>query len=68
MRTKPYPSDLTDAPWAVCEPLLAPASAPGRPRKAEPRDLVDALLNRNRNGCAWRALPHDFPPRRAVSN
>src|SRR4051795_12375958 len=68
MRTTPYPSDLTDAQWAVFEPLLPPASALGRPRKAEPRDLVDAILYRNRNGCTWRALPRDFPPWRTVYN
>jgi transposase len=27
MRLKPYPSDLTDAKWAILEPLLPP----GRP-------------------------------------
>ena len=40
----------------------------GRPRKTEPRDIVDAILYRNRNGCTWRALPHDFPTSRTVYN
>ena len=40
----------------------------GRPRKTELRDLLDAILYRNRNGCTWRALPHDFPTWRTVYN
>ena len=68
MRTKPYPSDLTEAQWEILKPLLPPASNLGRPRKTELRDLVDAILDRNRNGWTWRALPHDFPTWRAVYN
>ena len=68
MRTKPYPSDLTDAQWDLFEPLLPPASSLGRPRKTELRDIVDAILYRNRNGCTWRALPHDFPTWKTVYN
>jgi putative transposase len=68
MRTKPYPSDLTDAQWALLKPLLPPASNLGRPRKTELRDVVDAITYRNRNGCTWRALPHDFPLWRTVYN
>jgi len=68
MRTKPYPSDLTDAQWEILKPLLPPASKLGRPRKIEVRDIVDATLYRNRNGCTWRALPHDFPTWRTVYN
>ena len=26
------------------------------------RRVVDALFYRTREGCTWRALPHDFPP------
>jgi putative transposase len=68
MRTTRYPSDLTDAQWDLFKPLLPPASHLGRPRKTEPRDIVDAILYRNRNGCTWRALPHDFPPWRTAYN
>lgn len=68
MRAKPYPSDVTDAQWAILEPLLPPARPCGRPRKTDLRDVVDAIFYRNRNGCTWRALPHDFPPWRTVYN
>jgi transposase len=65
VREQRYPSDLTDAEWAVVEPLLpAPASHPrgGRPEKHPRRDIVDAILYVVRTGCAWRQLPADFPP------
>jgi putative transposase len=68
MRTKPYPSDLSDARWAIIEPLLPAARPLGRPRKTDLRDVIDAICYRNRNGCIWRALPHDFPPWRTVYN
>jgi putative transposase len=68
MKPQPYPSDLTDAQWAILEPLLPKPKPLGRPRKNSLRQVVDAILYRNRNGCTWRALPHDFPPWRAVYN
>jgi putative transposase len=68
MNTKPYPSDLTDAQWALLEPLIPPARAGGRPRKTEIRRVLDGIFYRNRNGCTWRALPHDFPPWKTVYN
>ncbi|WP_394468209.1 IS5 family transposase [Kutzneria buriramensis] len=60
-----YPSDLTDAEWAVVEPLLPPPTAHpqgGRREKHPRRDLVDAILYVVRSGCSWRQLPVDFPP------
>ncbi len=68
MSPKPYPSDLTSKQWAVLKPLLPPARIGGRPRKTEMRSVVNAIFYRNRNGCIWRALPHDFPPWRIVYN
>src|SRR4051812_81696 len=68
MKAKPYPSDLTDAQWAILEPLLPRPKPLGRPRKNGLRHVINAILYRNRNGCTWRALPHDFPPWRAVYN
>jgi putative transposase len=68
MNPKPYPSDLTDAQWDILEPLLPKDQPLGRPRKVSLRRVVDAILYRNRNGCTWRALPHDFPAWRTVYN
>lgn len=68
MTRKPYPSDVTDEQWALLEPLIPPARPGGRPRKVDVREVVNALFYRNRNGCGWRALPHDFPPWKTVYN
>src|SRR4051812_6649002 len=68
MNHQPYPSDTTDAQWSILEPLLPKPKPLGRPRKNGLRRVVDAIFYRNRNGCTWRALPHDFPPWRAVYN
>jgi len=65
MRTQNYPSDITDAQWALIEPYL-PASTGGRPRKTDLRDVVDAIFYLLRTGCQWRYLPKDFPPRSTV--
>lgn len=56
-----YPSDLTDAQWALIEPMTRPKPG-GRPAKYERRRIVDAILYLGRTGCSWRQLPHDFPP------
>lgn len=61
-RTPRYPSDMTDAQWALIEPLLPAPKTGGRPEKHRRRDVVDAILYVVRAGCAWRALPADFPP------
>lgn len=66
MNRKPYPSDLTEAQWPLFQPLLPPAKPGGRPRITDLRDVVNALCYLNREGCTWRALPHDFPPWRTV--
>jgi transposase len=65
-RRRAYPSDLTDAQWAAIAPMIPDASPGGRPRKADKREIVEAILYVLRAGCAWRLLPHDFPPWRTV--
>jgi putative transposase len=68
MPRKPYPSDVTDEQWTILEPLIPPARPGGRPREVDIREVVNALFYRNRNGCGWRALPHDFPAWKTVYN
>jgi putative transposase len=58
----PYPSDLTDEQWQIIAPLLPPAKPGGRPRSVDLREIVNAIFYLNRSGCAWRLLPHEFPP------
>jgi transposase len=65
---KRYPSDLTDAEWAVIAPLV-PEPLPGgrgRPVVHSRRVIVEAILYVTRTGCAWRYLPHEYPPWRTV--
>lgn len=66
LRDRRYPSDLTDAEWALIEPLLPPPRTGGRPEKHSRRDIVDAILYVVRTGCAWRQLPFDYPPWQTV--
>src|SRR5918911_845672 len=65
MRTHRYPSDLTDAQWALVKPLI-PVYPGGRPRTTSMRDVLDAIFYVLRTGCQWRYLPKDFPPRSTV--
>jgi putative transposase len=57
-----YPSDLSDAEWAILEPLLPTPSTRGRRPKWTPRVVADAVFYLLRTGCTWRALPHEYPP------
>ena len=65
MRTQSYPSDVTDAQWALIEPHI-PVYPGGRPRTTNLRDVVDAIFYVLRTGCQWRYLPKDFPAKSTV--
>jgi putative transposase len=60
---KPYKTDLTDAQWAVLQPLIPPAKHGGRPRTADLREVVNTLFYQARTGCQWELLPHDLLPK-----
>jgi len=68
MKRKSYPSDLTDAQWDLLEPWIPPPRPGGRPRKTNMREVVNAIFYLTRQGCTWRALPHDLPPWKTVYN
>jgi len=57
-----YSSDLTDAEWAVLEPLLPAVSRLGLPPKWPRRTLLNGMLYILRSGQPWRMLPGDLPP------
>ena len=57
-----YPTDLSDAEWAILEPLVPPAEPGGRPRSVDVRGVVNGIRYVLRSGAAWRLLPHDLPP------
>ena len=62
MPRRRYPSDLSDAEWAVLAPLVPDPKPGGRPAVHPRREIVDAVLYVLRNGIVWRALPHDLVP------
>lgn len=64
--TPRYPSDLTDAEWALVDPLIPRARKLGRPQKYAKREILNAIFYLVRSGCPWRMLPHDLPPWRLV--
>lgn len=71
-RSRRYPSDMSEAQWAIIEPLLPTpgwlAGRGGRRTKHCRREIVDAILYVVDNGIKWRALPADFPPWSTVYN
>ncbi len=66
MSRRAYPTDLTDAQWAILEPLVPPPKPGGRPPTHSRRELVDAMRSMLRSGGEWRLLPHEFPPWQTV--
>ena len=58
---KAHQSDLSDEEWSCLEPHLPVPEAHGRSRLHTLREILDAVFNVVRGGCAWLLLPHDFP-------
>jgi transposase len=58
-----YPSDLTDAEWALVAPLIPPGKRGGGMRIVVMREVVNGLMYILSTGCQWRAIPKDLPPR-----
>lgn len=54
--------DLSDAQWAMLEPLLPGPASCGRPRRWPLRGLVDGVRHRVRVGCPWRDVPARYGP------
>uniref|UniRef100_A0AAU2JZP3 IS5 family transposase n=1 Tax=Streptomyces sp. NBC_00049 TaxID=2903617 RepID=A0AAU2JZP3_9ACTN len=66
-----YRSDVSDARWALIEPVFdawrAARSGPGTAARVHDlREIVNAILYVNRTGIPWEYLPHDFPPFKTV--
>jgi len=56
---------LSDAQWAVIEPLLPHLG--GKPR-VDDRRVLSGILHRFREGLRWRALPEVYGPRTTLFN
>ena len=61
MERTPYPSDLTETQWGLIAPLIPPERPGGRHREADMREVVNGIGYLVREGCGWRAIPHDLP-------
>src|SRR3954449_4475836 len=68
-RRPAYPSDLSEARWALIAPRLTAwrqartdAGVGGRTATHDLREIFNAILYVNRTGIPWRYLPHDLPP------
>jgi transposase len=61
-----YPSNLTDAEWALIAPLIPPAKRGGRRRTVDVREVLNGVFYVLATGCQWRALPKDLPPKSTV--
>lgn len=59
-------ADLTDAQWAVLEPLLPMGNKPGRPPKWTKRQLINGIRWRVRVGAPWRDVPPVYGSWQAV--
>ena len=57
-----YPSDLTDAQWAVLEPLLPRPVGAGRRPGIPRRRILNGLVYLERTGCQWRQIPVEYGP------
>jgi transposase len=62
-----YPSNLTDEEWALIAPVIPPAKRGGGKRTVSIREVVNGLMYVLSNGCQWRAIPTDLPPRSTVN-
>jgi transposase len=58
-----YPSDPTDAEWALVEPMIPPAKRGGRRREVNVREVLNAVFYVLSTGCQWQALPKELPPK-----
>jgi transposase len=61
-----YPSDLTDAEWALVKPMIPPAKRGGRKRTVDVREVLNGIFYVLSTGCQWNALPTDLPPKSTI--
>lgn len=63
---QPYPSDLTDAQWALVEPFVRGNPVGPQPTVHSRREVLNAIFYVTKTGVQWRYLPHDFPDWQSV--
>src|ERR671917_1273053 len=53
---------LTDAQWAMLEPLVEQCRPRGKTPPQDLRRTMEAILWRHQNGAKWRAIPAELGP------
>jgi putative transposase len=56
-----YPSDMHDAEWELIRPIVDVREQLGSPRIVCLRCVINALFYKNKTGCQWKMLPHEYP-------
>ena len=62
MERKAYPSDVSDAEWALVAPYLTLMTEEAPQRDYPLREVFNGLRWMARGGSSWRMMPHDLPP------
>jgi transposase len=62
MERKAYPSDVSDAEWALVAPYLTLMTQDAPQRDYSLREVFNGLRWMARGGSSWRMMPHDLPP------
>src|SRR6476646_5020928 len=52
-----YPSDLTDAEWAIVAAMIPPGRHGGRRRSVNVCEVLNGIFYVLWTGCQWKALP-----------
>ena len=53
---------LSDAQWALLEPLIDACRPKGKTPPQDLRRTLSAILRRHENGAKWRAVPEELGP------
>jgi len=62
MERKAYPTDVSDAEWALVAPYLTLMTEDAPQREFPLREVFNGLRWMVRGGSSWRMMPHDLPP------
>ena len=60
MARKSYPSDITREQFELIRGILEAARKVTKPREYDLYDIFCAILYLVKEGCSWRAIPHDY--------
>lgn len=60
-KRKEYPSDISREQFEKIREYLEGSTKKTHPRKYDIYDIFCAILYLLKEGCTWRAIPHDYP-------